>query len=73
MGAVYSITLYFYYLTIKSIKISTSTILLAPTPLVTSFFAMMIFGEQFTIFHLIGSIIIISSIIVIAKPKKEKK
>lgn len=70
MGAVYCTTLYFYYLTIKYIKLSTSTILLAPTPLVTSFFAMLIFGEQFTIFHLIGSIIIISSIIVVAKPKK---
>jgi drug/metabolite transporter (DMT)-like permease len=34
---------------------------------------MMIFGEQFTIFHLIGAIIIIFSIITIAKPKKEEK
>lgn len=73
MGVVYSITLFFYYLTIKNIKVSTSTILMSPTPIVTALFARMIFGEEFTIFHLIGAIIIIFSIIIIAKPKDEEK
>jgi drug/metabolite transporter (DMT)-like permease len=46
---------------------------MAPTPIVTAVFAWMILGEIFTIFHLIGAIIIIFSIIIIAKPKDEKK
>ncbi|MHA1985425.1 MAG: EamA family transporter [Promethearchaeota archaeon] len=72
MGAVSGISLFLYYLTIKNIEVSKSTILMAPTPIVTAIFAWMILGEIFTIFHLIGAIIIIFSIIIIAKPKEEK-
>ncbi len=38
----------------------------------TVLFALMILGEPFTIFHLIGAIIIIFSIIMIMKPKEGK-
>lgn len=72
MGAVSSIALFFYYLAMKYLDVSKSTILMSPTPIVTALFALMILGELFTIFHLIGAIIIIFSIIIIAKPKKEK-
>ena len=72
MGAVSSISLFFYYLAMKYLDVSKSTILMSPTPIVTALFALMILGEHFTIFHLIGAIIIIFSIIIIAKPKKEK-
>jgi drug/metabolite transporter (DMT)-like permease len=66
MGAVSSIALFFYYLAMKYLDVSKSTILMSPTPIVTALFALMILGELFTIFHLIGAIIIIFSIIIIA-------
>ena len=71
MGAVSSISLFFYYLTLKYLEVWKSTILMSPTPIVTALFALMILGEQFTIFHLIGAIIIIFSIIMIVKRKKK--
>ncbi len=73
MGAVSSISLFFYYLTLKYLEVWKSTILMSPTPIVTALFALMILGEQFTIFHLIGAIIIIFSIIMIVKRKKKYK
>ncbi len=67
MGAIYGLSLFFYYLTLKYLEVSKSTILMSPTPIVTALFAMMFLGEQVTIFHLIGAIIIIFSIIIIVK------
>jgi len=73
VGAIYGINLFFYYLTLKYLEVSKSTILMSPTPIVTAIYALMILGEQFTIFHLIGAIIIIFSIIMIVKREKKIK
>ncbi len=74
MGIVYSTGLYFWYKTLSYLDASKATILVSPTPIITAIFSVFILGEQFTIFHLIGSLIVIFSIIMIVRePKKREK
>ena len=71
MGAVYGSGLVCWYLTLSYLDVSKATTLFAPTPIASAIFASFIFGEQFTIFHLIGTILIIISIIIIVNQKRE--
>ncbi|MGQ4873056.1 MAG: DMT family transporter [Promethearchaeia archaeon] len=73
MGSVYGIGLFFWYKTLQYLEVSKASILVSPTPIITAIYAMLFLGEQFTIFHLLGSIIIIFSIIMIVQVKKEEK
>ena len=70
MGTVYGIGLFSWYKTLSYLDVSKATIVLSPTPIVSALFATFILGEIFTIFHLIGTIIVIISIIIIVKQKK---
>ena len=70
MGAVYGSGLVCWYLTLSYLDVSKATTILAPTPISSAVFASFILGEQFTIAHLIGTILIIISIVVIMKEKK---
>jgi len=70
MGAVYGIGLFSWYKTLSYLEVSKATIVLSPTPIVSAIFATLILGEVFTIFHLIGTIIVIISIIIIVNQKK---
>ncbi|MFX1266431.1 MAG: DMT family transporter [Promethearchaeota archaeon] len=69
MGAVYSLGLFCWYKTLSYLDVSKATILLSPTPIVTAIFATFLLDEIFTIFHIIGTIIIIISIILIMRLK----
>ncbi len=71
MGITYSFDLFCWYKALAYIDVSTASIIIAPSPIITAIFAMIILGETFTIFHLIGTIIIILSIIIIVRIKKE--
>ncbi|MFX0005750.1 MAG: DMT family transporter [Promethearchaeota archaeon] len=73
MGLDYGFSLYFWYKTLTFIQIGTATIINSLTPFSTAFFAFIIRGDPFTLFHLIGVIIIIISIIVIVREKENKK
>lgn len=71
MGTVYGAGLYCWYKTLSYLDVSKATILFSPTPIITAIFATLFLGEIFTIFHLIGFVIIIISIVIIVKQKKE--
>lgn len=71
MGTVYGLGLFCWYKTLSYLDVSNATIVLSPTPIVTAIFATLILGAVITIFHLIGSIIVILSIIIIVKQKRD--
>ncbi len=71
MGFAYGIDLFFWYHSLKYIDVSTASIIIAPSPILTSIIATIFLGEIFTIFHLLGTIIIIFSIIIIVKEKHQ--
>ncbi|MFX1529161.1 MAG: DMT family transporter [Promethearchaeota archaeon] len=69
MGAVYSAGLFCWYKTLSYLDVSKATILFSPTPIVTALFATLLRNTTFTIFHIIGTIMIIVSTIIIMKTK----
>ena len=69
MGAVYGAGLICWYLTLSYLDVSKATILFAPTPISSAIFASFILEENFTVAHLLGTIIIILSIIIIMNQK----
>ncbi len=71
MGTVYGIGLFCWYKTLSYLDVSNATIVLSPTPIVTAIFATFILGAVFTVFHLIGSAIVIFSVIIIVKQKRD--
>ena len=73
MGAVYGFGLYCWYKTLTYLDVSIATIIFSLTPIVTALFATFLLNEIFTIFHLIGTVIIVFSIIFIMKGKKSKE
>jgi drug/metabolite transporter (DMT)-like permease len=73
MGLVYGFSLYFWYKTLSYIEIGKAGIINSATPIISAFFASFILGEIFTIYHLIGMIIVIFSIIMIVRQRKKEK
>lgn len=71
MGLDYGISLFLWYKTLTYIQIGKASIINSLTPIVSSFFSFVFLGEIFTVFHLIGTIIIIFSIIMIVKERKD--
>jgi drug/metabolite transporter (DMT)-like permease len=69
MGVVYASGLYCWYKSLSLLDVSKATILFSFTPIGTAIFASFILGELFTVFHLIGTIIVILSIYFIMKLK----
>jgi len=59
IGLVQGLGLFCWYKTISYIEFSKATIIEAPTPIITALFAYFFLGELFTIYHLIGTLIII--------------
>jgi len=72
IGIFYGVDLYCFYLSLSYIRITKVSILMAPSLIITSFFAMIFLSEVFTIFHLIGSSIVLISIVVIIKLKDKE-
>ncbi|TFG09420.1 MAG: hypothetical protein EU535_09110 [Promethearchaeota archaeon] len=71
MGLVYGLGLFCWYKTLSYLDVSKATIILSPTPIITAIFATIFLGEVFTIFHLIGTLIVILSIIIIVIQKEK--
>ncbi|MFX1266429.1 MAG: DMT family transporter [Promethearchaeota archaeon] len=71
MGLDYGFSLFFWYKTISYIQIGKAGIINSLTPVVSAFFSFIFLGEIFTIFHLIGTVIIIISIFMIVREKSK--
>ncbi|MHA2392392.1 MAG: DMT family transporter [Promethearchaeota archaeon] len=71
MAVDYGFSLFLWYKTLTYIEIGKASIINSLTPIITAFFSWVILGEIFTIFHLIGTPIVIFSIYVIVREKKE--
>lgn len=71
MGTVYGLGLFCWYKALSYLNVSNATIVFSPTPIVTAIFATFLLGTIFTIFHLIGSAIVILSIVIIVKQKRD--
>ena len=71
MGIVYGFDLFAWYKVLSYFDVSKASVLAAPTPIITAFFAIFL-GEIFTIFHMIGMTIIIISIYFIVREKGER-
>ncbi|MFX0030832.1 MAG: EamA family transporter, partial [Candidatus Hermodarchaeota archaeon] len=69
MGAVYGSGLLCWYLTLSYLDVSKATTILAPTPISSAIFATIILGEMFSIAHLVGTILIVISIVIIVNQK----
>ncbi|MFX1454918.1 MAG: DMT family transporter [Promethearchaeota archaeon] len=70
MGVIYGSGLFCWYKTLSYLDVSKATIVISPTPIVTSVFASFILNEFFTIFHLIGTLLVIISIVMIVRQKQ---
>jgi len=70
MSIDYGLSLYLWYKALTYIEIGKASIIISLTPIVSSVFSIFILGDEFTLFHLIGMIIIIFSIIMIVRGKK---
>jgi len=71
MGLDYGFSLFFWYKTLSYIEIGKAGIINSITPIISAFFAFIILGEIFTVYHLIGMIIVIISIIMIVREKEK--
>ncbi len=69
MGGAYVCGLYCWYNVLSNLDVSKATIMTSPTPIATALFATLILNEIFTIYHLIGLIIVIPSIIMIVRER----
>ncbi len=72
MGLIYGTNLYCWYKMLKYFDVYLTTIIITPQIIITSLFGVILLGEPFTIYHLIGIIMIIGSIIVINQQVKSK-
>ena len=71
MGTVYGTGLVCWYKTLSYLDISKATTVFASTPISSAIFATFILREIFSIAHLVGTILIIVSIIIIVNQKRE--
>ncbi|MBY8991321.1 MAG: DMT family transporter [Candidatus Lokiarchaeota archaeon] len=71
MGVDYGFSLFLWYKTLTYIEIGKASIINSLTPIVSAFFAWLILGDIFTVFHLFGTLIIIFSIFIIVREEKD--
>ena len=67
IGVLYGFDVLFWYKCLDQIEMSKASVIVSPMPILVAFFAFIILGESFTIFHLIGTVIIIFSIKMIVR------
>ena len=72
IGFLYGFDVLFWYKSLSHIEMSKASVIVSPMPILVAFFAFIILGEIFTLFHLIGTVIIIFSIIMIVKKRPVK-
>ncbi|TFG09419.1 MAG: DMT family transporter [Promethearchaeota archaeon] len=71
MGVDYGFSLFFWYKTLSYIEIGKAGIINSLTPIISAFFAFIFLGEIFNVYHLLGMIIIIISIIMIVREREK--
>lgn len=67
MAFTYGFALLTWYKTLSFIEIGRATIIVSITPIITAFFSFIIYGEILTLYHIIGTTIVISSIYMIVR------
>ncbi|MFX0073308.1 MAG: DMT family transporter [Candidatus Hermodarchaeota archaeon] len=72
IGVLYGFDVLFWYKSLENIEMSKVTVIVSPMPILTAFFAFILLGEIFTIYHLIGTLIIIGSIFMIVNQKNQE-
>jgi drug/metabolite transporter (DMT)-like permease len=70
-ASLYALDLWAWYKAIQYIEVSKATALMSLTPIITASVATIFLNELFTLFHLIGSIIITGSIVIIMRSRKK--
>ena len=73
MALVYGGSLAFWYKTLTYIGIGKAVVINSLSPIMSAFFAFIIIGEIITIYYIIGTAIVIISIFMIIRKKKETK
>ena len=73
MALDWGFSLLFWYRTLSYMQIGKSGVIMSLTPISSAFFSWIILGEEITYFHLIGIAIMIVSIYMIVREKKDKK
>ncbi|MFX0047429.1 MAG: DMT family transporter [Candidatus Hermodarchaeota archaeon] len=68
-GLIYGLGLFCWYNTLSYLDVSKATIIFSPTPIITAIFSTIILGSAYTVFHLIGTFLVIISIYVIVRQK----
>jgi drug/metabolite transporter (DMT)-like permease len=71
MGANYGFGLFCWYKVLAYLGTSKGTAMVSGTPLITALFSSIFLGEQFTIFHSIGILLVICSVIVIVMQEEK--
>ena len=71
ISGTYAIGHYCWYNSMKNIDLALSSSIQALQPIITSVLAFFILQEQFTVYHLIGLIVITSSILIIFYDKNK--
>ncbi|MFX1337871.1 MAG: DMT family transporter [Promethearchaeota archaeon] len=72
IGFLYGFDVLFWYKSLSHIEMSKASVIVSPMPILVAFFAFIILGESFTLFHLIGTVIIIFSITMIVRKRPAK-
>jgi len=73
MGCDWGLSLWFWYRTLSYISIGKAGVIMSLTPITSAFFSWIILGDEITYFHLIGITIVIVSIYMIVRERKDKK
>ena len=73
MGSVYGAGLVCWYKTLSYLDVSKATVVFSPTPITSALFATIILGEVFTLAHLLGTILVIISIVIIVMQKRSQE
>ncbi|TFG21630.1 MAG: DMT family transporter [Promethearchaeota archaeon] len=72
MGLAYGLGLFCWYKVLTYLGTSKGSAITSGTPIVTIIFATIILGEIFTIFHIIGTLLVIFSVLMIVRPRKDE-
>ena len=72
MGVAYGLGLFCWYKVLAILGTSKGSAMTSGTPIITIIFAAIILNEVFTIFHIIGTLLVILSILMIVKPRKNE-
>jgi drug/metabolite transporter (DMT)-like permease len=73
MGITYGLGLFCWYKLLSNMGTSKSSVMTSGDTIMTIIFAIILLGELLTIYHIIGTVLIIISVIMIVKPEKEEQ